>query len=376
MRPVRKTRKLRTNNEMQLTSLSKGKIAYTFDMIKKKGLVDDKEEGPEEIKKRCAEKKQKDGAMQADEEAEDKNKEPPKKVIIGILKDVAVSGSIVGIILLVLYLFSGVWPPMVVIESSSMMHGPDSQVGVIDTGDLTLVQKVDDRSDIVTYIEATCRTSTKYGFKEYGEYGSVIVYKKNGKAETPVIHRAMAWVEYNASASDPSRHYFRGDLPDIGVYNVSEYYLDVTSYRPQNYLKKERMVIQISAIFAATTTSAVPHSGFITKGDHNIPYADQWVLYLEGGIRVEPVKLAWIVGKAQGELPWFGLFKLWITPGHDSKSFPPSSVRDLIITIIILVALPVVLDYLWDRRKRKKESLKKAGSEEETRPGMERSQFK
>jgi len=43
-------------------------------------------------------------------------------------------GLIVGGLLLVLYLFSGVWPPMVVIESSSMMHGEDSQVGVIDTG--------------------------------------------------------------------------------------------------------------------------------------------------------------------------------------------------------------------------------------------------
>jgi signal peptidase len=294
-----------------------------------------------------------------DEDAEGKQKESPRKAAIGLLRDVAISAAIVAGILLVLYLFSGVWPPMVVIESSSMMHGEDSQLGVIDTGDLTLVQKVADRGDIVTYVEATCRTNPNYGFKEYGDFGNVIVYRKNGKAETPVIHRAIAWIEYNASASDPSRRFFRGDIPDIGVYNVSEYYVNVTSYRAENYLRQERMLIQISAIFSATTTSTVPHSGFVTKGDHNIPYVDQWVLYLQGGVRVEPVKLEWIVGKAQGELPWFGIFKLWIT-GHDSRAFPPSSTRSLIITIIILVVVPIVIDYVIARWKRQKETRKQA----------------
>jgi len=293
------------------------------------------------------------------EEIEDrpvkKERESPRAIAIGILKDVAVSGLIVGGLLLVLYLFAGVWPPMVVIESSSMMHGEDSQIGVIDTGDLTLVQKVDERSDIVTYVEATCRTNPHYGLKEYGDYGNVIVYRKNGKAETPVIHRAMAWIEYNASASRPGA--YRGDIPDIGVYNVSEYYLNVTSYRAGNYLKQERLIIQIAQILAASASSSSPHSGFVTKGDHNIPYVDQWVLYLQGGVRVEPVKLEWIVGKAQGELPWFGLFKLWIT-SHDTKQFPPSSVQGLIATVIILVVVPILMDYFIARWKKKKETRK------------------
>lgn len=331
--------------------------------IKKQVLA--KEQSEEEPEEHADEKSEEE--IEEKEEREDSKedharkttKETPRNAAIGILKDVAISGAIVGGLLLVLYLFSGVWPPMVVIESSSMMHGADSQLGVIDTGDLTLVQKVSDRGDIVTYVEATCRTNPNYGFKEYGDYGNVIVYRKNGKAETPVIHRAIAWIEYNASASDPSRRFFRGDIPDIGVYNVSEYYVNVTSYRPENYLRQESMLIQISAIFSATTTSTVPHSGFVTKGDHNIPYVDQWVLYLQGGIRVEPVKLEWIVGKAQGELPWFGIFKLWIT-GHDSRAFPPSSVRSLIITIIILVVVPIVMDYVIARWKRQKETRKQA----------------
>jgi signal peptidase I len=306
------------------------------------------------------EPEEKEEPEEMEEEREDrtgKKKDSPKDAIKGIMKDILVSAAIVGGLLLVLYLFSGVWPPMVVIESSSMMHGDDSQLGVIDTGDLTLVQKVDERGDIITYVEATCRTGPHYGFMEYGDYGNVIVYRKNGKAETPVIHRAMAWIEYNASASDPSKRFFRGDLPDIGVFNVSEYYINVTSYRPENYLKKERLVIQISAILARSST---PHSGFVTKGDHNIPYVDQWVLYVQGGVPVEPVKLEWIVGKAQGELPWFGLFKLWIT-GHDSKAFPESSVRNLIVTVIILVVVPILLDYTLARYKKNKLSRKDAG---------------
>jgi len=64
-------------------------------------------------------------------------------------------------------------------------------------------------------------------------------------------------------------------------------------------------------------------------------------------------KLEWIVGKAQGELPWFGLFKLWIT-GHDSRAFPPSSVQNLIVTVIILVVVPIAMDLLsHDGRKRR-----------------------
>gem|GEM_PF-313686 len=292
-----------------------------------------------------------------------KKKEPRRKAAWGIIKDILISAAIVGGLLLVLYIYSGVWPPMVVIESSSMQHGPDSQIGVIDTGDLTLVKKVSDRSEIITYVEATCRTNPNYGFKEYGDFGSVIVYKKNGKYETPVIHRAIAWIEYNASASDPGRRYFRGDIPDIGVYNVSEYYVNVTSYRTENYLKQEVLVIQISAILAATTTSPIPHSGFVTKGDHNPPYVDQWVLYVQGGVRVELVKMEWIVGKAQGELPWFGLFKLWIT-GHKSDGFPKTSVNGLIATVIILIVVPIIIDYLYTRWKKKRTTRKDARRKE------------
>jgi len=350
-RPVRKIKKQVAGGN--------GRLPVKKVKVPKKEYEEEPEGESEEESERESEEESERESEQDEDRTVKKKRESPRAVAIGIGKDVAVSGLIVGGLLLVLYLFSGVWPPMVVIESSSMMHGEDSQVGVIDTGDLTLVQKVDDRSDIVTYVEATCRTDPNYGLKEYGDFGNVIVYRKNGKAETPVIHRAIAWIEYNASASNPSSRIYRGDIPDIGIYNVSEYSLNVTSYRSGNYLKQERLVIQISAILAASASSSTPHSGFVTKGDHNIPYVDQWVLYLQGGVRVEPVKLEWIVGKAQGELPWFGLFKLWIT-GHDSRAFPPSSVQNLIVTVIILVVVPIAMDYVIARWKKKKGTRKEA----------------
>jgi signal peptidase len=357
-RPVRKLRRTapaRGQNGPERTGLEDDVESREGTGLQDRGKVQEEAEERESPDKEGGGKKE-SGKKDVQEKAS------PKNIALGIAKDVAISAGIVGGLLLGLYLFSGVWPPMVVIESSSMMHGEDSGLGVIDTGDLTLVQKVDERSDIITYVEATCRTNPHYGFKEYGDYGHVIVYRKNGKAETPVIHRAIAWIEYNASASDRARRMFRGDLPDIGVYNVSEYYVNVTSYRAENHQKQERLVIQVSAILARTTTSSVPHSGFVTKGDHNIPYVDQWVLYLQGGVPVEPVKLEWIVGKAQGELPWFGLFKLWIT-GHDSRLFPKTSVQSLIITVIILVIVPIAIDYSWARWKKKKQAGKDARKE-------------
>jgi signal peptidase len=281
----------------------------------------------------------------------------PKKWFGGLVKDIAVSAGIVASLLLILYLYSGVWPPMVVIESQSMMHGEDSRIGVIDTGDLTLVKKVDDRSDIITYIEATCRTSPNYGFMTYGDYGNVIIYRKNGMFETPVIHRVIAWIEYNASASDPARGVYKGDLPDIGIYNISEYNVPGIRCYYLGYRSGTPFVIHLSAIFTNMARYSAPHGGFVTHGDHNIPWVDQEVLQDNNGRKVEPVRLDWVVGRAEGELPWFGLFKLWIT-GHPTQTFPKSSVQDLIITIIVLVVVPIGIDYLLSKRGQKRKSRK------------------
>ena len=286
-----------------------------------------------------------------------------RRELVGTVREIAIAAAAVMILLAGLFAYCGVWPPMVVIESSSMMHGADSQVGVIDTGDLTLVKKVDDRGGIITYVEAANRRDPNYGFKTYGDLGNVIIYKKSGLAGTPVIHRAIAWLEYNATASNPAQGIYKGDLPDIGVYAVTVYTVKwLTSHPPDQ--AKTPLTIQIQAIFANNARHTTPHNGFITKGDHNHIFengagSDQELLKLPSGLNVEPVKLEWVVGRAEGELPWFGLLKLWLS-GQPTSTFPPSSAQGLVVTIVLLVVVPVTLDLIVSRYLKRQKDRREA----------------
>ena len=86
---------------------------------------------------------------------------------------------------------SGVSPPFTVIESNSMQHSDDkSQIGVIDTGDMIMVKSLG-KSNVVTYVEGH-----QSGHQEFGDYGSVIIYKR--AVGNPVIHRAILWIEYDS----------------------------------------------------------------------------------------------------------------------------------------------------------------------------------
>ena len=147
-----------------------------------------------------------------------KKRRERRSAALGLLKDVVVAFVIVIIVMASLWAFSGgIWPPMVVVESESMMHDDDSMIGVIDTGDLTIVKKIHDRHDIVTYVEGNPKyqitwvdrdgTHGNQNFsgkisphKTYSDYGDVIIYKKNGMEGTPVIHRAMVWIEANTTS--------------------------------------------------------------------------------------------------------------------------------------------------------------------------------
>ena len=76
---------------------------------------------------------------------------------------------IIGII----FAYCRVWPPMVVVVSGSMEHPPPlpeeprSYIGVIDTGDLVLVKKVNKVSDIITYVEGE-KTGYHHQYHTFG----------------------------------------------------------------------------------------------------------------------------------------------------------------------------------------------------------------
>jgi len=59
-----------------------------------------------------------------------------------------------------------------------------------------------------------------------------------------------------------------------------------------------------------------------------------------------------VVGEARGEVPWFGLIKLWVG-GNMPAQTPENSKTDLILTIAVIIAIPITLDvteYMLQKR--------------------------
>jgi len=251
------------------------------------------------------------------------------------IRDIIISIGIVGLILAALWGYTGQFPhsPMVVVTSGSMMHedAPFGRIGTIDPGDLVLVKRVNDREDIIT---RGSRENPVTKHRTYGDYGDVIIYYPMGNEErVPIIHRAICWVEKNGDTYT---------VKEYGIYNeksINIPELHLSNYKPAN-------------------------SGFITKGDHN-EYPDQ---IPNGGICAQPVKIDWIIGKARGELPWFGLIKLMIFgngegySGNDAKRVgkavaPADEWICLGISLAILIGVPTGWDaYIYYRNYRKKKS--------------------
>jgi len=181
------------------------------------------------------------------------------------LREFVGSALVVLIIGLLLFAISGVWPPMVAVESGSMEPR-------MERGDLVFVMDQNrfepDASVMDTGI-ATYRSSSEAGYEKFGDYGDVIIYRQDGsQRETPIIHRARFWVNGSENWYDKAdRSFVNGD--------------DCTS----------------------TTNCPAPHSGFITKGDNNGQY-DQ-VSDISG-----PVKPEWIKGTAELRIPWLGRVRL------------------------------------------------------------------
>ena len=119
--------------------------------------------------------------------------------------------GLVTILLGSMWIATGSFPPMVVVESGSMMHEDEGSVGAIDPGDLVLVMNPN-RVEIVTYVEATQEGNDNFGYETHGMAGDVIIYRKNGGSDTPVIHRALLKAVANSSGG--------WDVPGTSLVNV------------------------------------------------------------------------------------------------------------------------------------------------------------
>ena len=166
---------------------------------------------------------------------------------LALLRDILVAFLVVAVIMSVVYAYSGSVNPLVAVQSGSMEPH-------INIGDVVFNRGL---QRVSVHNSTTDGKATNYS--RFGNYGDVIIYRPNGDEHaTPIIHRAMYWV--NAGNRLPNNQ-----------------------------------------------TAA--HAGYITKGDHNQDY-DQPLLF--GGMpSVEPVKPEWIIGVAQQPaIPWIGNLRL------------------------------------------------------------------
>ncbi|MBE0517134.1 MAG: signal peptidase I [Methanophagales archaeon] len=166
-----------------------------------------------------------------------------KKVVLEVAKSLAEALLIVALVVSVAYVATGTWHVGFAVESGSME--PNMQVG-----DLILVQ-APHRTTITTYEEGQ-----QLDYTTFNDYGNVIIYRPNGiTSVTPIIHRAMDWVEEGKKMPD--------GMP-------------------------------------------APHAGYITKGDTN-QHPDQ--------PRYEPVKPEWVVAVAKARVPYLGYPSLILKKG-------------------------------------------------------------
>lgn len=259
------------------------------------------------------------------------------KKVLPVVKDVLTAVIVILIIVAAMFAYTGVWPPMVVIESGSMMHDDSSygKIGAIDPGDFTFVKKVNGRNDVITYYQGE-----KTGYKTYSDYGDVIVYVKNGVGGTPVIHRAMCWVEVNITENGTFY-----DIPELELYS--------------------KKTFTISGLNLVNFNPNCNHSGFLTKGDANNGCDQDSSAGIEDelGRKVGIVKLEWIIGKARGEIPWFGGIKLSVDDWSGGTNNAGNVAQDcwvmLGISILILFTLPIAADYSFQLLSVKKQEKKK-----------------
>ncbi|MDD1746836.1 MAG: S26 family signal peptidase [Methanomassiliicoccales archaeon] len=265
------------------------------------------------------------------------------KKLWGSLKGVVIAFAIVFLIVGGLWAYSGVWPPLVVIESGSMQHSDTrSYIGVIDTGDLVIL-KQQDATSVRTYLE-----SVDDGYSTYGELGDVVIYRPFGSYDrTPIIHRALCRVVYNASGGGFDVPALASLLPEQQRWEVkggeSAWYdihgtLVLYDVGYNDAEVRINFTVMLSNFANAHLT---PHGGFITLGDNNHGIIDQSSM---SSVCWRPVKDEWLNGVARGELPWFGLIKLYVSGQASQVSIPQNSQTNLIISLGLIIGIPIAID--------------------------------
>jgi signal peptidase len=231
---------------------------------------------------------------------------------------------VIAILFSSLFLYTGNWPPAVIVESSSMQHGNNFVFGVINTGDIVGVKKIDSFANVQTYLVARERGNPI----TYGEYGNVVIYK-NSLLRELVIHRAIFYVE-GWNGTTPIL-YGNTHPSWLSIQGPNVYITDV-GYSHRNLLVQlENYIGQV---------------GFVTMGDHNFadsPYhIGNYTLAADQNENIDNslVSSNQVVGVAVGYIPIVGVMKLWVT--GQTTFIPENSNIAMIIIIVVIVALAIV----------------------------------
>ncbi|WP_425498362.1 S26 family signal peptidase [Halogeometricum salsisoli] len=183
------------------------------------------------------------------------------------VRDVAQTLGAVVLVGALLFALTGIWPPMVAVESPSMEPH-------IDTGDMVVVSDVNryvaaaaDENGIVTQARAD-------GYTRFSEGGDVVVYMPPDRRglSSPIIHRVRFHVEAGENWYD------RADPDSVGA-GVDD--------------------------CAELANCPAPHAGYITKGDNNARYDQVGVDPI-----APPVRAEWVRAKAQVRVPLLGWIRL------------------------------------------------------------------
>lgn len=212
-----------------------------------------------------------------------------------------------------LYLYTGVWPPVVVVESNSMMH-VDAQeynqhtgkaygegvgfgrLGTLDPGDLVLIKEVDGFEEIETFAHSRAT--------HYGDRGDVIAFQATGGEQPTVVHRAMTFVRVSGEGRNLTYTVdWTNEWPEPD---------DADCFRDPEYVCRFGIGgVTIEPLGIVDQRFLGP--GIITQGDNAAtnPGADQSRTGDQAtALNPQPVVTQQITGVVRGELPAIGLLKL------------------------------------------------------------------
>ena len=285
-----------------------------------------------------------------------------------LVRELVLAAGMITLLVLAMWAHTGSMPPLVVVESNSMQHDSNGEIGTIDAGDLILVHSPEDNR-IITFAEATDPKSDYYGYESLGMEGDVIIYERNGESDsTPIIHRALFEISIGESVPAENQDGCEGgvfwnglcitswSVPGSDQVNVKEINLVFDGVNTGKYSCGGIAAQHGSEWFSVENYSPM-NPGYITLGDNNDCNDDQGVFEFAQGLSsihsgmIRPVQEDWVIGISGAEIPWLGTVKLMVSGGDSPgvSQVPGLSFVFLIAFVGVVLAAPAVIEPLINR---------------------------